>query len=72
MQELFSILTFTIAVLTVLIKNTLWSIVLFIGLIFLVTGVGLCNGYTVQSIVIFLCYITINVLLVGIFYLRDH
>ena len=72
MQELFNILTCIIAISTILIKNTLWSIMLFIGLILLVTGLGMYNEHTVQSIIVLLCYMTVNVLLVGIFYVRER
>ncbi len=72
MQELFNILVCIIAISTILIKNTLWSIMLFIGLILLVTGLGMYNEHTVQSIIVLLCYMTVNVLLVGIFYVREH
>lgn len=72
MQEFFSIIAVAISIIIMLVKNTIWAVMLFIGLILLITGIGFCNGYTIQSIIVFLCYMTINVLLIGIFYLRKQ
>ncbi len=71
MYSLF-IVAVIIALLSVFAKNTFNVVVLFAGFITTIASVGICNGYVVQSVIAFICYMSVNVLLIGIFYWKER
>lgn len=62
------ILSTTLTLFTIFNKNTIWTAITFLGLVLAVTCNGMYTGLTIPSIIVLISYITINTILIGIFY----
>lgn len=58
----------SLALLMTINKNTIWTVIVFLGLVLTVTCNGMYTGLTVPSIIVLITYITISAILVSIFY----
>lgn len=71
-MSVFQIISIVLALSAVFIKNTFTAVVLFVGLVSVIAGMGIYNGHAIQSVIVFICYMTVNVILIGIFYWNER
>ena len=71
-MSVFQIISIVLALSAVFIKSAFTAVVLFVALISVIVGIGIYNGHVIQSVIVFISYMTVNVILVGIFYWNER